>query len=204
MFDWIAGLIDMGGYLGVVGVMLLENLFPPIPSEVIMPMAGYLAALGEFRLVPVILAGTLGSVLGAVFWYWVGLALGEVRLLALIDRYGVWLTLERRDVELALAWFRRWGYPAVFFGRMVPGIRTLISVPAGLARMPVGPFLAATTVGSLIWVTFLAMGGVLLEANYHRLADWLNPGTTIVIGAILAAYVYRVARGLIERYRRGR
>ncbi len=204
MFDWIADLISAGGIPGVAAVMLLENLFPPIPSELVMPMAGFLAGTGELPLIPVILAGVLGSVLGTLFWYWIGHAMGEARFLAFIDRYGFWLTLSRDEAERALAWFRRWGYWAIFLGRMVPGMRTLISVPAGLSGMPMLPFLAITTAGSLIWVTFLTLGGLLLEANYHLLAEWLDPGTTIVIGLVVALYLYRVIRGFLRRFdRRG-
>jgi membrane protein DedA with SNARE-associated domain len=199
MFDWITGLIASGGTWGVALVMFLENVFPPIPSELIMPMAGYLAATGEMTLIGVILAGALGSVAGALFWYWIGLAMGEARFLAFIDRYGFWLTLTRSEAEQALDWFRRWGRWAVFLGRMVPAVRTLISVPAGLARMPLLPFILITTAGSLLWVTLLAMAGLLLEANYHQVAVWLDPGTTIVIGIVLAIYVYRVVRGLLRR-----
>lgn len=199
MFDWIAELISAGGEWGVAVVMLLENLFPPIPSELIMPMAGYLAATGEMTLWGVILAGTIGSVAGALFWYWIGLVMGEARFLAFIDRYGFWLTMTRDEAETALAWFRRWGRWAVFLGRMVPAVRTLISVPAGLARMPLLPFVVITSLGSFLWVTLLAMAGLLLEANYHRVAVWLDPGTTIVLAIVFAIYIYRVLRGLLRR-----
>ena len=199
MFDFITGLIDRMGVIGVALMMFLENVFPPIPSELIMPMAGYLAAEGNMSLVGVLVAGTLGSIIGAVVWYELGRALGEERFLALVDRFGLWATISRQDAEYALHWFRTKGGWAVLLGRMVPAVRTLISVPAGLAAMPRLPFLVLTTIGSLIWIGFLTGAGYLLQAEYHRITVWLDPGTSIVVGIFIAIYVYRVARQIMRR-----
>ena len=201
MFDWITGLIETMGVAGVALMMFLENVFPPIPSELIMPMAGYLAAEGSMSLIGVLVAGTVGSIFGAVLWYELGRFLGEERFLALIDRFGIWATVSREDAEYALEWFRTKGAWAVLVGRMVPAVRTLISVPAGLAAMPRGRFLLLTTVGSLIWIAFLTFSGYLLQSEYHRIAVWLDPGTTIVVGLVVAIYIYRVARQLLRRRR---
>ncbi len=199
MFDLITGWIAAGGLWAVGGLMLLENVFPPIPSELIMPLAGFLAASGEMSFAGVMGAGVLGSVLGALLWYWIGLAFGRERVFWLIDRYGVWLTLSREETERAFAWFGRWGYWAVFFGRLVPGVRTLISVPAGLARMPFLPFLATTALGSLIWVTGLTLAGYVLQANYQLVEDWVSPVTKWILIGVVAVYVYRVVRQLLAR-----
>ena len=194
MFDVITGIISAIGALGVGLVMLLENVFPPIPSELVMPLAGYLASRGDLALWAIMLWGTVGSVLGAWLWYLVGARLGQERVLALCDRYGRWLTIERSDMQRALDWFERHDGAAVFFGRMVPGVRTLISVPAGLAAMPLPRFLAYTVAGSLIWNTALVAAGYILAANYDRVAAWIDPITTILLLALVAAYLWRLVR----------
>lgn len=194
MFDWIVAAMAQGGYLALGALMFLENLFPPIPSEVVMPLGGFLSAQGTFTFPLVILVGTFGSVLGATFWYWVGLRLGADRLRRFADRHGRWLTISPQDVDRANAWFQRHGAAAVFVGRFLPGLRTLISVPAGIARMPIGPFLLYTTAGSVIWIGLLAWLGRVLEANYDRVAGWLDPLSWIVIGVFVAAYLWRLLR----------
>lgn len=196
MFDWITGLIDRLGLAGVAALMFLENLFPPIPSELVMPMAGFLAQGGSLPLVGVILSGTLGAVAGAMVWYELGRALGEARFLWLIDRWGAWATLSREDAERALGWFRRRGGLAVFLCRMVPALRTLISVPAGVAAMPRLPFLALTTAGSLIWVCLLTLAGWLLGTRFREVEAWVNPVTTLVVVGLIAVYLWRVLRAL--------
>lgn len=199
MFGWITGIMEGLGAAGVALLMFLENLFPPIPSELIMPLAGYLAAGGRLSLAGVIIAGTAGSVAGAVLWYELARRWGEVRFLRLIDRWGPWLTLSREDAGRALTWFRRWGPWAVFLARLVPGVRTLISVPAGLAGMPRGPFLILTVLGSALWVSLLAGAGLVLQAEYHRVATWIDPATTVILLGLLAIYLWRVLRALKRR-----
>jgi membrane protein DedA with SNARE-associated domain len=194
MEEFVRETITAGGSVGIALLMLLENLFPPIPSELIMPLAGFEAAAGRLSFWAVVIAGTVGSVTGAVAWYAIGRAFGEARVLALIDRYGFWLTISREEAERAFAWFARWGAFAVFFGRLVPGVRTLISVPAGLAAMPFVPFLAITAMGSLIWVVLLTLAGFVLEANYERVAHLLDPATKIILAAIVVIYVFRAFR----------
>jgi membrane protein DedA with SNARE-associated domain len=203
MFDWILGTIGSAGYLGVFGLMFLENLFPPIPSELIMPLAGFLAARGEMDPVAVILVGTLGSVVGALPWYWLGRAFGYDRVLRMSERLGFWFTVEPADVRNAHDWFRRKGWTAVLFGRLVPAIRTLISVPAGLARMSMAPFLALTFLGSLVWTTLLAASGYILEDQYARVEAFLDPGTKIVLAVVVGVYLWRVGTRLIRARARG-
>ncbi len=198
MFDWISALIGQLGLAGVTALMFLENLFPPIPSELVMPMAGFLAEQGRLSLIGVILSGTLGSVAGATVWYELGRALGEARFLRLIDRWGAWATLSRGDADRALDWFRRRGGLAVFLCRMVPALRTLISVPAGVAAMPRLPFLVLTTAGSLIWVCLLTLAGWLLGTRFREVEAWVNPVTTFVVVALVAVYLWRLIRALMR------
>lgn len=203
MFDFITGWIEQGGLLAVGFLMVLENVFPPIPSELIMPLAGFLAAQGSMSLVAVVLVGAVGSVLGTLFWYGLARAWGRDRFLGFIDRHGVWLTLDRAEAERAMAWFDRWGPVAVLVGRMIPTVRTLIAVPAGLAGMSLWSFVLYATVSGIAWTGLLAGAGYLLEDQYDRVEHWLNPVTTVVVVAVVALYLIRLARGLMRR-RQGR
>ncbi len=194
MFDWVVMLLGNGGYLGIFLLMLAENLFPPIPSELVMPLAGFLAAQGAMSLPLAIAVGTAGSVTGALFWYWVGLRFGEARLRRMAERYGRWLTVSPKDVETASAWFDRNGGRMVFLGRMVPAVRTLISIPAGIARMPLPSFLALTAAGSTLWTGALAVAGYLLESQYARVEGWVNPVSTVVVALLVLWYGVRLVR----------
>jgi membrane protein DedA with SNARE-associated domain len=201
MFDLLTGWIATGGYPALAALMVLENLLPPIPSELIVPLAGFNAAQGLASLWGVVVVATVGSVAGATIWYLLGRAWGEAGFLRFVDRHGLWLTISRPEAEAALAWFRRHGPKAVFLGRMVPTVRTLISVPAGISGMPLGPFLIWTTAGSFVWITGLAVAGYLLGAQYKRVEDWLNPVATLVVALIGGLYLWRLARGLWARRR---
>lgn len=192
MFDWILGVMVRGGYAGLFMLALLENVFPPIPSEVIMPLAGFLAARGEMDMVGVIAAGTVGSVVGATFWYYLGMWLGMERIRRLAARHGRWLTMSPEDVDRTAEWFLRNGPKAVLLGRVMPGLRTLISVPAGVFRMPLLPFLAYSLVGTTVWIALLAGAGYLLKDAFMRVGDWLDPISNAVLGLGLAWYGYRV------------
>lgn len=188
----ISDIISDMGYMGIVLLMFLENIFPPIPSEIIMPLAGFTAAQGELSLVGVILAGTAGSLLGALPWYFAGRLLGEERLKAWANRHGHWLTVSSREIDKALDWFNRHGSKAVFFGRLVPTIRTLISVPAGFACMNLPRFLIYSAAGTLIWSGLLAWAGYLLQDHYHKVADYIGPVSTVVLVIIVLTYLYRL------------
>jgi len=194
VFDWIAGFLESGGALAIAALMLLENVFPPIPSELIMPLAGFNAARGGTPLWLAILAGGLGSLAGAWFWYHVGRAFGRLRLRALIARHGRWLTMNLSDFAMAEAWFQRHERAVVFFGRFVPTVRTLISIPAGIERMPQAQFLLYTALGSFIWSGGLALAGYLLEDRYEQVEHWIDPLSTAVVIGIVALYVWRVIR----------
>jgi membrane protein DedA with SNARE-associated domain len=192
MFDWITGFVGRSGYLGVFLLMLAENVVPPIPSELIMPLAGFTAAQGQLSVILVVLAGTAGSIFGALLWYYVGRSLGAERLKRLAARHGRWLTIHPDDVDRAKAWFDRHGSKAIFFGRLVPAVRTLISVPAGISGMPLASFLAWTVLGSSLWTGLLAGAGYILQSQYRLVADYLNPVSTIVVVLMVACYLYRV------------
>ena len=194
MVDWITGFISSTGYLGIALLMFAENVFPPIPSELIMPFAGFVAARGELNPFGVLVAGVVGSLLGAVPWYLAGRWLGNERLKRLADRHGRWLTVSREDLERAEAWFHRYGVVSVVVGRLVPAVRTLISVPAGITRMHPIPFFAYSAVGTVVWTGFLVGAGYLLESHYERVAEWIDPFSKLVLAAIVAMYLYRLVR----------
>jgi membrane protein DedA with SNARE-associated domain len=190
MFDWITRVIERLGYLGVAALTFLENVFPPIPSELVIPLAGFVAAQGELRLWIVIAAGTAGSLAGATMWYLVGRNIGERRVRSWVDRFGKWITLSGEDLDRAQQWFERHGTTAVFAGRLVPGIRTFISLPAGFTRMPLGAFLAYSFFGTAIWTAALACAGVVLRANFTRVGDAIDVVTYILLG-LAAAFMVR-------------
>lgn len=199
MFTWITNFMSTGGLPAVFGLMLGENVFPPIPSELVMPLAGFLAAQGQMSMILAIVVGTAGSVVGALLWYWIGKRLGHDRLRRIAQRHGRWLTISPEEVDGAVGWFTRYGWWAVFLGRMVPGVRTLISVPAGIAGMPLAPFLLYTTLGSAIWTGLLAVAGYLLESQYSRVANWVNPVSNVIIVGAVAWYLFRLIRGPRKR-----
>lgn len=192
MFDWILYIIESGGYGGIFFLMVLENVFPPIPSEVILPLAGFAAAKGNLHVVAVALVATCGAVIGCLPWYVLGRLFGSRRLKRLSARYGRLLTLSPDDIDVADAWFKRHGQKVVLFGRLAPTVRTLISVPAGIAHMPLGTFLAYSFVGSAIWTTVLALLGYLLKSQYDIIAGYVNLVSDGVVLLIVAAYLYRV------------
>lgn len=192
MFEWILHVIGVGGYTGVFFLMVLENLFPPIPSEVIIPLAGYSAASGSMNLGLVILCASLGAMVGALPWYFLARQFGLARLRNLSNRYGRWLALSPSDIDASEMWFKKHGPLAVLFGRLVPTVRTLISVPAGLARMPIKSFLIYSFAGSLLWTALLALLGFWLGSQNHRVATWLGPISDGIIIFIVSIYIYRV------------
>lgn len=195
MFDGIIRVVAESGYPGIVALMFAENIFPPIPSELIMPLAGFVAAKGQLNPVLVVLAGVLGSVLGALPWYYLGMRLGRERLCALAARRGRWLTLDEHDVGKAIDWFGRHGGKAVLLGRLIPTVRTLISVPAGMARMPLLPFLAYSVIGTAVWTGLLTAAGYLLRSEYQLVGRYVDAASKIIIGLIVLTYLYRLVSG---------
>lgn len=194
MFEWITGLVQDLGYAGVGLLMLLENVFPPLPSELIMPLAGFVADRGQMNFWGAVAAGSVGSLAGAMAWYAVGRAVGERRLRAWIDRHGMWLTLDCEDIDRAADWFRRHGAVAVLVGRLVPTVRTFISVPAGFERMPVATFVLFSAIGTVAWTVALAYAGRVLGANYTAVQGYLEPVTWVILGGFAVLLVYRAIR----------
>ena len=192
MSDWIVRLIEQSGYLGIGFLMFLETVFPPIPSEVIMPVAGVAAAQGKLSIGLVIAAGTAGAMLGNLFWYLAARALGIIRLRPFIDRWGRWLTLSWPEVQRAERWFGTNGTMFVMLGRLVPTVRSLVSIPAGLLKMRFSRFFIASTIGTGLWTAFLAIAGKKLGQHYHAIDQVLGPVSTIITIALMMVYAWRV------------
>ncbi|WP_214324930.1 DedA family protein [Nonomuraea sediminis] len=200
MTDWVVELMDKLGAPGAALAIALENLFPPLPSEVILPLSGFTAARGRMDLVEALVWTTLGSVVGAVALYWVGAVLGRERVLAIAARLPL---VKASDIEKTEAWFLRHGRKTVFFGRMIPIFRSLISVPAGVERMPLPTFLLLTTAGSALWNTAFVLAGYFLGENWTLVEAYVGAGTNVVIGVVALAMAVFVVVRLTER-RRGR
>ncbi|WP_426267838.1 DedA family protein [Sphingomonas sp. LHG3443-2] len=194
MGDWVIRLIEQSGYLGVGFLMFLETVFPPIPSEVIMSVAGIAAAKGQLNLWGVIAAGTTGAMLGNVVWYLSARALGIIRLKPIIDRYGRWITMDWDEVQRAERWFRHNGTFFVFLGRMLPTVRSLVSVPAGLLKMRFKTFFIASTLGTAGWTSALAYGGYKLREHFDQVDEWLGPISNAILVTLVLGYLWRVIR----------
>ena len=194
MEDWVVNVVRGMGPLGVALLMFLENVFPPLPSEVIMPLAGYLAARGEASFWAMSAAGVAGSLAGALFWYRVGRAVTHERLCAWVDRHGTWLAMRPDDVDGAAEWFARHGRWSVLFGRMVPLVRTLISVPAGFTRMPAAQFVVLSTIGTGVWTLGLAYAGLLLGNRFQQVERLIGPVSSAIVAFAVIVYFYRVFR----------
>lgn len=193
MTDWIIQTISELGYLGIFLVMLAESIFPPIPSELIIPFAGFAAANGDLNLFGVLAAATIGAVVGMLPWYYAGRLFGLERVRYLADRFGRVMAFNADEIDMAVGWFRRFGPIIVLFGRLIPLIRTLISIPAGLSRMSLPVFLLASTTGALVWNTFLTMAGYLLHEHYEVIEVVLDPLSYIVLGLVVVLYLLKVA-----------
>ncbi len=200
MKEWVIETMSSLGYVGIGLLMFLENLFPPIPSELIMPLAGFTAAQGKMQLFPAIAAGVIGTVLGAFPWYYLGKIVSEERIKGWADRYGRWLGISGADIDKANRWFDRHGKKAVLLCRMVPGVRTLISLPAGINAMPMVPFLLYSTIGTVLWVTFLTMAGYFLGNNYELVDKYLDPVSKIVAVTLVIALIIWIIRKRTKVY----
>ncbi|UBU18697.1 DedA family protein [Nonomuraea gerenzanensis] len=200
MTDWLIGLMESLGAVGAGLAIALENLFPPLPSEVILPLAGFTASKGSMDLLDVLVCTTLGSVIGALALYAVGALLGRERTLAIAAKLPL---IKITDIEKTEAFFHRHGRKTVFFGRMIPIFRSLISIPAGVERMPLPVFTLLTTAGSLIWNTAFVMAGYLLGDNWHLVETYAGIGSKVVLGLVALAVVVFVVVRLTER-RKGR
>jgi len=182
---WIADLIDAFGALGVALLMALENLFPPIPSELILPFAGFLVGQGELGFLPVLVASTAGSLFGALVLY----ALGRWGGRNLILRYGRFLRVKEADLDRAEGWFDRYDEWVVLFGRMVPGVRSVVSIPAGMLGTPFVRFVLLTTAGSAAWTALLLGAGWYLGDNWREIADIVGSASNVVLVLVAVALV---------------
>jgi membrane protein DedA with SNARE-associated domain len=192
------------GYGLITVGMFLENLFPPIPAELIMPLGGFLAQKGQLQIGFVIFSGLLGTVLGAWFWYGIGRCINEERLEHLIGRHGRWLGVTSESLRQSRRWFNRHGAAVVFWGRLVPGVRTFISVPAGIELMPQVPFLGWTTAGSSILVVILALAGQSLGENYGTVLRWMEPISAVLLQVVLLSTLALALFVLLRRRSRSR
>jgi membrane protein DedA with SNARE-associated domain len=198
--DWVIDVIDRLGYVGVALLVALENLFPPIPSEIVLPFAGVVSRRGDATLPGMILAATIGSVAGALVLYGIAAAIGPERLRGFIRRHGRWIRLTLEDIDRAERWFDRRAVVAVLLGRCVPLIRSLVSIPAGFRRMPIGTFLVYTVIGSLIWNTGLVGAGYVLgeEDRWRRIEDVMDVVQYVVIAGLLGAVAWFAWRRFVS------
>ncbi|MGC1481738.1 MAG: DedA family protein [Chthoniobacterales bacterium] len=201
MADWITEFISSLGYVGIALLMILENVFPPIPSELIMPVAGFEAANGKLSLWGVIFAGALGSTLGQLPLYYLGRWVGGERIARWVERRGEWLGVRPKDLDRAQKWFDQHGSKAIFACRLVPGLRSLISVPAGIANVPVWKFLGVSAAGIVLWTGVLAWLGAKLGEHYEKVGNILGPVGTIVLGGLVVLWIARVIRTRRQRSR---
>ena len=197
MFDWLAtwvtNVIETLGYPGLTILVALENLFPPIPSEVILPLAGFLTGQGRFSFVLVLISSTLGSLIGALILYAIGVGLGRGGIRRLFEKYGYLALLTPEDLTRAEEWFDRWGPIAVFTGRLVPVVRSLVSIPAGYRRMPLVQFIPLTVFGSLLWNGALVSLGWAFGENWHAIEEyvgWLQYVVIAVVAVLLIRFVW--------------
>ena len=193
MYNWVVRLIEQSGYLGVGFLMFLETLFPPIPSEIIMPVAGVTAAKGELELSLVILSGTAGAMLGNIFWYLAARALGVERLKPFIQRHGRWVTMNWREVQRAHGWMEKHGSAFVLLGRLLPTVRSLVSIPAGLLAMNFRAFVIASTLGTFAWTALLAGAGFRLKSDFQQIELFIEPVADVVLVVMVLAYAWRFA-----------
>ena len=180
MEAWITDWMNQFGYLGVFLLILAENIFPPIPSEVILTLGGYMTTMTSMTKLGIIIASTAGSVIGATILYGIGLLLDVERLEKIVGKYGKFLRLTIKDIHKADAWFDKYGVWAVFFGRLIPLVRSLISIPAGMSNMKFGLFLLFTTLGTLIWNTVLVSVGAAVGDNWDEIVGYMDIYSNIV------------------------
>jgi membrane protein DedA with SNARE-associated domain len=192
MTDFILNLIAWGGYFGIFLLMALENILPPIPSEVIMGLGGMAVARGDMAMVPLILWGTAGTTIGNYALYAVGRYIGYERFRPFVDKHGRWLTMEWRDVERLHLFFVRHGGWVVFVFRFMPAFRTMISLPAGITRMPLARYLLWTFAGSTIWNAILAYAGLWLGANFEAINRYVGPAAIAMTVLMIGGYLWRV------------
>jgi len=189
-------------YLTICFAMFLENIIPPIPSEIIMPLGGFFVYQQKLNFYILVLWGLLGTILGSLPWYYLGRLVNEKRLANFLDKRGKYLGISSNDLNKSKKWFDRYGVTLVFWGRLVPGIRTLISVPAGVELMPLKKFLIWTTLGSLIWVALLTYAGYLFGENYSIIENYIDQIKYVVKPFLLIIFLYLLIKFFWLVYKR--
>tara|TARA_B100000678_G_C18165773_1_gene484995 strand:+ start:132 stop:740 length:609 start_codon:yes stop_codon:yes gene_type:complete len=192
MGQFVINLIAAGGYWGIAFLMALENVVPPIPSELIMGLGGIAVSRGQMNIELLLIAGTVGSVLGNCFWYWIGRTVGVDRLKPFVDRWGRWLTVDWEEVRKVERFFRKHGGWMVFVCRFLPTFRTMISLPAGMTRMGLVRFLAWTSAGTLIWNAVLVAAGYYLGKRFSQIDQVIGPVTIGIVVLVVLWYLWRV------------
>jgi membrane protein DedA with SNARE-associated domain len=201
MTGFITEMIATWGYLGVFLLMVAENIFPPIPSEVILPLVGFLVADGVLSFPLALLAATAGAFVGTLFWFYIGWFISVERIEHWLTRYGVYVAISAEDFRRATTLFNRWQIPAVFFGRMLPTIRTVISLPAGSIKMRFVWYTIATLAGTTLWSLLLMGAGFYLQSSYLEFESYIDPFVNLLIAVIVGVYVLQVCRFWYRQYR---
>ncbi len=196
---WVENIIGTMGYSGLYLVMFLENVFPPIPSEVVLPLAGSLTLTGKFTIPLITLVGMLGSLTGAFLFYGLGKWLGESRVRQLMAKFGKYALLSTDDLDRSLEWFDKYDDWVIFFSRMVPIVRSLISIPAGIASMSFTKFCFYTILGTALWSFVLSFGGRLLGEQWPLIADFINTYQNVVLVLVVVCVIIFVAYRLIKK-----
>ena len=206
--NWVQDVINQFGYFGVALLVVIENIFPPIPSEIVLPFAGFVAQQGsagvaqsDTSVIGMMIAATIGSVVGALILYVISSAIGPERLRAFVQRFGRWFGVKQTDLLRAEAWFDRRSFVAVLVGRCVPLIRSIVSIPAGFRRMKLTSFILLTAVGSAVWNIALIGAGALLGDQWERVGEYVGVFQWLVIAAILVLLVRFVYLRLQNRRR---
>ncbi|QGH35719.1 DedA family protein [Gracilibacillus salitolerans] len=199
MQDWFFTVMNEFGYLGIMFLIALENIFPPIPSEVVLTFGGFFTTVSSLHVVGVILSSTAGSVLGAIVLYLIGMQLNIQRLERIVDKWGHILRLKKEDIHKADAWFDKYGYWTIFFCRFIPLIRSLISVPAGMSQMNVSLFLVFTTLGTLIWNTVLVFLGAYVGESWEDIVYYFDIYSNFFYLLICFGFLFFIIRFLRRR-----
>jgi membrane protein DedA with SNARE-associated domain len=204
MTAFITETITAWSYLGVFLLMVAENIFPPIPSEVILPLVGYLVADGVMSFPLALLSATAGAFVGTLFWFYIGWFISVERIEHWLARYGVYVAISVEDFKRASSLFNRWQIPAVFFGRMLPTIRTVISVPAGSIKMRFLWYSLATLLGTTLWSLLLIGAGFYLQSSYAEFESYIDPVVNSIIAVVIGVYILQVGRYWYRQYRQSK
>lgn len=194
MLDWATEFITTHGYLGIFCLMVLENVLPAIPSEIVLPLVGHIVVVSHLNFLVALLVATFGSMVGTVMWYVIGWYLSADQLEKFLKKYGVYFAITAKDFHKARRFFEKYEIPAVFFGRMIPGIRTIISLPAGSVHMPFHIFFAYSIAGSLVWNAGLMFLGAAVFTDLTLVDAYIRPVTHIIIALLAGTYILQVIR----------